>query len=110
MEMGTKDQTQYKINNGIFAKGRLVLEIVKKYVKDNPKITYQELKNIFPDNLQANSQFQFSDIQTVVMKIEDIIYLADTKIAVSREWNRENIQNFINKAGMLGFSIEVSAV
>lgn len=41
---------------------------------------------------------------------EDIIYLADTKIAVSREWNRENIQNFINKAGMLGFGIEVSAV
>lgn len=55
MRMGTKDQTQYKFNNGILAKGRLVLEIVKQYVKDNPKITYQELKNIFPDNLQANS-------------------------------------------------------
>ena len=39
---------------------------------------------------------------------EDIISLDDTKIAVSREWNKGNIQNFINKAGRLGFAIKIS--
>jgi len=68
---------------------------VKHYVKDNPKTTYQKLKHIFTDNLQANRQFQFSDTQTVMVKIkdisekdkkrfflneEDIIYLATQKL------------------------------
>ncbi len=121
--MNTKDQTKYKFNNGIFGKGRLVLEVVKQYMNNNPKVTYYGLKQLFPDELQANSQFQFSDTQAVIIKVEeiaaknkkrfylneeDIISLDDTKIAVSREWNKGNIQNFINKAGRLGFAIKIS--
>lgn len=121
--MSTKDQTQYQFNGEVFGKAPLVLKIVKQYASDNPNITYQELKEIFPDKLQANSEFQFSDTQAVIMKLEeisdkdkkrfyvkkeDIISLCDGEIAVSREWNRGNIQNFINKAGILGYPIEIS--
>ena len=43
------DGHEYKAIN------RTVLAVVKKYITENPEITYQELKKVFPDNLQGST-------------------------------------------------------
>lgn len=115
-----RDFTKYYFDGSTCTKGRLVLAIVSKYVKLNSKTTLNELKNIFPDNLQANTLIQFSNVRVVFENIEkikpneqkrffihenELITLADSVIAVCREWNKENIMNFIKKAKQLDFEI-----
>jgi len=118
-----RDYTKYKFNNNIYGKSRLVQAVVKKFVDDNPDITFDKLKEIFPDTLQSNSKIQFSSIQVVFSKFheipdselkrffhndDEILSLADCEILVSNQWNRENIQNFINAAVELGYLIEIA--
>ena len=43
----SKDKTKYKFNDVIYGKNRLVLEVVKQYIKDNPDISYQQLEDTF---------------------------------------------------------------
>lgn len=47
----TKDSSKYKFEGVEYGKGPLVRAIVSKYVKDNPKTTYKQLKEVFPDEL-----------------------------------------------------------
>ena len=35
-------------------KNRVVLEVIRQYIKQKPHITYQELKDIFHDGLQGS--------------------------------------------------------
>ena len=118
-----KDFTKYNFNGKIYTKGRLVLAIVGKYVALHPQTTFEELKTIFPDKLQSKTSIQFSKIQVVFEKIDviemseqkrffmhELIDLTDSAIAVSKEWNKENIRNFNSKAKRIGFEIlEISA-
>ena len=120
-----KDYTKYSFNEKIYSKGRLVLAIVGKYVAAHPKTTFEGLKTIFPDKLQSETSIQFSKIQVVFEKVNgiemseqkrffmqdnELIDLADSAIAVSKEWNKENIINFIREAKRLNFKIrEISA-
>ena len=120
-----KDFTKYTFNGKIYSKGRLVLAVVGKYVALNPKTTFQELKTIFPDELQSKTSIQFSKIQLVFEKVDviemseqkrffmhdnELVDLADSVIAISKEWNKENIRNFNSKAKRMGFEIlEISA-
>ena len=121
--MNTKDYTKYIFQNKICGKGRLVLEVIKEFVRNNPEITFQKLLEEFPNALQEDTRIQFSDKRVVIAKLgnisekdlkrfhletEDIICLIDAKVVVSREWNLENIKSFIDKAMTLGFDIEVN--
>ena len=120
-----KDFTKYNFNGKIYPKGRLVLAIVGKYVALHPQTTFEELKTMFPDELQSKTSIQFSKIQVVFEKVDvietseqkrffmhdnELIELTDSVIAVSKEWNKENIRNFNSKAKRMGFEIlEISA-
>ena len=120
-----KDFTKYNFNGKIYSKGRLVLAVVGKYVALHSKTTFKELKTIFPDELQSKTSIQFSKIQLVFEKVDvirmseqkrffmhdnELVYLADSVIAISKEWNKENIKNFNSKAKRMGFEIlEISA-
>lgn len=120
-----KDFTKYNFNGKIYTKGRLVLAIVGEYVTVHPQTTFEELKTIFPDELQSKTSIQFSKIQVVFEKVDviemseqkrffmhdnELIDLTDSAIAVSKEWNKENIRNFNSKAKRIGFEIlEISA-
>ena len=121
LEVGTKDYTKYNFQNEVYSKSRLVLEVIKKFVLNNPEITFLKLVKTFPNELQSNTRIQFSDKRVVIMKIEDvtekdqtrfylknedIIFVADTAVVVCREWNWENIRGFIDRATSLGFDIE----
>lgn len=59
------DYTKYQFNEeGSFSKRRLVLKVINQYIVDNPKTTFEELYNLFPDQLQGG--------HGVFKKIEDI--------------------------------------
>jgi len=117
-----RDLRRYKFNGQECGKGRIVLEVVRKYVEQHPEAGFEELKRTFPDDLQkTGAAAQFStDGQCVIKRRKDVtdekrfhmnkkdqIELMGEQVVVSREWNINNIQNFITKAYDLGFEIEM---
>lgn len=116
--ISSKDNSKYKFNGKVLGKGRLVLEVIRKHVEDNPEISFSELERQFPRQTQgSNGVFSTSERANEILvkdkkrnflKPEELIMLADTTvIAVSTEWGIGNIRRFINKAAEQGHKIEV---
>ena len=121
-EQREKDYTKYLFEGEKYGKGRLVLAVLKKYVSENPGISFNDLKMVFPDCLQGESDLQFSGTHVVLSrpekietgemkrffaKDEELIQIQGGKIAVCREWNYQNIQNFIGATAKIGYVITV---
>ena len=113
------DKTQYLFNGNVYGKGRLVLALVKKYVEDNPDITYANLEKIFPKKLEgsrgvfdslekAKEIYNRSNRKRHFIKPEEIIMLKDTKIVVSTQWGIRNINNILKKAKELKYKVDVN--
>ena len=49
-----RDTTRYMFEGNVYLKNRLVLEVVKKYVKDSTQISRDELKQVFSKSLQGS--------------------------------------------------------
>lgn len=115
----SKDYSKFLFEGTEYNKGRLVNKIVKRYVEQNPEITYSKLKADFPDNIQGNT-FGVFDLKSKAediynkwghkrhyIKPEEIIYLKDEVISTCTQWNPVNIDKFIKQAEKLGFKIEL---
>lgn len=111
-----KDTSKYLFDDRQFGKGRLVLEVVKKFIVKNTDITYSELEKAFPKYCQgsagvfstldeASKIFSNTNQKRHFLKPDEIIELGDTKVAVSNQWGVGNIDNFIRKAREHGFEI-----
>ncbi len=110
-----KDTTKYVFQENTYGKSRLVLAVVKAYVKANPRVTCSELGNIFEVGLQGTFGVVIKKEYAIrrcadpekrfFMKPEEEIRLIDGTMCVCTQWGKENINNFINKAKRLGFSI-----
>lgn len=108
-------------------KNKLVLEVVKKYVNDNPTKTYEELKLIFNDKIQGSIGVikNTSDYEQWTMRnntkrffINEPISLNDgNTIYVCTEWGSSyknnsgdliegNFEKFVELSIELGFTIE----
>lgn len=109
---------------GKFTKREMVLQIVKKYIKEFPNTTFNELKITFSrDYLQRFSQYEF--LQPDIEKArnwkdlgEDHVhyFIADKDIIVSGdgvqfvvcvEWDKNNIINVLGIAQALGWKFEI---
>lgn len=113
-----RDNTQYKFNNGIFRKNRLVLAFVSKFVEDNQTLIFSELKQIFSDNLQGstgvinevehvNEKYKNDDNKRHFMRENEILTSSDNiKFVVSTQWGIGNINNIINLAREKGYEVE----
>jgi hypothetical protein len=116
-----RDTTQYMFNGETMGKARLVLALVRRYVRENPGAAFQDVRSAFPDELQADSPILFTKQRCVVARIDDLssagrkrfhvsdgesIELSDGVIVVSREWNRFNIHNILRRAQELGYAVE----
>ena len=103
---------------------RLVWTVVRRYVADHPGMSFDELRKVFPDELQAASELQFSPVRVVVTRLQEIptseakrfhvapgetIVVRDAEVAVSREWNVKNLQFFLERARQLGYGIVVAS-
>ena len=119
-EQRKRDYTKYLFDGEKYGKGRLVLAVLKNYVAENPGISNFDLKMAFPDCLQGDSDMQFSGTRVVLSRVEEIeagemkrfftkdeelIQIQGGKIAVCREWNYQNIQNFIGATAKIGYVI-----
>lgn len=109
---------------GKYTKREMVLQIVKKYIKEFPDTTFDELRATFSrDYLQRFSQYEF--LQPDVEKArnwktlgEDHVhyFIADKDIIVSGdgvqfvvcvEWDKNNIVNVLGIAQALGWNFEI---
>jgi len=44
-----RDYTQYTFDGQTSGKGRLVLALVQRYLRDNPGATFSDLRAVFPE-------------------------------------------------------------
>ena len=102
-----RDLTKYQYKGQELGKGRLVLEVVKDYVKNNPEFTFDELIEVFPNELQgsintierledAKDRHKKSGYKRHYLNESEIIMLKDGPIAVCSQWGIGNIDNFRN--------------
>ncbi len=121
-----KDYTKYVIDKSAkaYGKARMVHEVIRLYVARHPKVTYNELQDIFPKKwrgvarsengcfirkAQAVQQKEDSGYTRHFVKDEDIIALADSEIAVSTQWGVGNIDYFVkgvNSSKKIGVKIK----
>ena len=108
--------SKYTFENNPYGKGRLVLAVVKSYVSNKLGTSFNDLQELFPKHLQGSSCVfnLYSDAQDVYertghkrhfIKSDEIIKLSDCEIAVSTEWGKGNIDDFIAATQSLGYEI-----
>lgn len=115
----SKDYSKFIFNGEEFNKGRLVNEVVRFFVEQNPDITYRKLKTYYPDEIQG-SKFGVFDLTSNAediynrwghkrhyIKPNELIHLEDEIISTCTQWNPNNISKFIEKSKELGFEIEL---
>jgi len=109
-----RDKTKYMFEGKVYAKNRLVLAIIKKYIEQN-NTNYENLAKVFDKSLQGSlgvielydNAVKVSDAKKrYFLKDEDIITLQGVKIVVCTQWGIFNIVKFIKQAQSLGFNIE----
>lgn len=110
-----KDATKYFFNNKVnLGKRHLVLEIIKFYVNQNPKITLDKLQKIFPMALRQGSLQIVSDINDInddrryFIKDNELLILHGKKVTVCNQWGVGNIEPFIDYVtSKLGYKVEI---
>lgn len=113
-----RDFTKYTFNNSIYSKSKLVHAVISQYVEDYPETTFNKLKSVFPDELQAfslpvfmkwdeaNNKYHDKNPKRFYIKNEMKISLYDCDIATCNQWGVDNINNLINRAIDIGYKIE----
>jgi hypothetical protein len=114
----TRDKTKYLFNDKLLGKGRLVFEVVKQFIKENQHLTFEEIKEKFPSNLQGstgvlntlafvNQKYNGSKKKRHFIDKNDILTSADgIEFLVSTEWGIGNINKFVELARSENFDIQ----
>jgi len=109
-----KDFTKYIFNGQKFGKNRLVLAVIKDFVNHNPGMTYNQLKEKFPDTLQGTETFTTEaeakrkrDRRNFISQ-DELIELTDTTIAVSSQWGIGNTTKFIDHCKRMNIDIKIA--
>jgi hypothetical protein len=111
-----RDYTKLQFDGVPYPKSRFVHAVMRDYVQKNPAITYDQLKEIFPDSLQgalgvfvlldeAISHFKRTGYKRYFMEPDEILDLESAKIAVCNQWGGSidpsktsgNIPVFLNR-------------
>ncbi|MBP7434092.1 hypothetical protein KA996_11165, partial [bacterium] len=111
------DHTKYDFNGKkSLHKNRMVFEVVKKFVEDNPNVSLIELQRVFNRQLQGGMEvvekkqnLSGDKLRRYFIKNNEIISLSNgDKIAVTTEWGMGNIHKFLKKSQELGYEIKES--
>lgn len=117
-----RDNTKYSIDGGknFFGKGRIVREIVACFVKKHSGLTFEQLSQIFPDNLQgsygvlrtisdiASSSQNKKDLKSRYTMSSDEYILSSSdgiRFVVSNQWGSYNFVNFLDHIKKMGWII-----
>ena len=110
-----RDTTRYMFESNVYLKNRLVLAVVRAYLRDNPDITREELKNVFPKSLQGSigvveyveeAAMRGDYMVRFFAKPEEVLHLVNGDMYVCSQWGILNIPNFIKIAEQLEYHIE----
>jgi hypothetical protein len=112
--LSKKDHSKFVFNGIELTKGRLVLEVVRKYANDNPAVNYEQLESVFPKKLQGSmgvfakksdaiEKAEKTGSKRHYLKEDEIIKLADCDIAVCTQWGANNIPNIMSVFKKLGY-------
>lgn len=112
-------RTKYIFEGNSYTMGQLALEIVKNYVGANSNITYNTLKNTFPQKLDFDGKpiirrvSELSDAELngrpkrAYVNADDIISLIDANdICVNSQWTKKDMPSFLETARKLGYNIQ----
>ena len=116
----------YQINciNGVFEEGKLALAVLQDYCSKN-ECTFNELKEIFPDEVQGDKDYIKQKIggntgvfdtlaeakdREDYFALLDPITIKDATIVVSTCWGERNLPLFIEKAEAIGYTISLVAI
>lgn len=108
-----RDKTRYMFDGKVLPKNRLVLAIVKQFVKDNNP-NFVVLQQTFDKSLQGSLNVVDTIENAKKIKdcekryfIKDAFVLKDgTDVVVCTQWGIFNIVKFIKQATMLGYKID----
>lgn len=115
----SKDTSKYLFQGMTLGKGRLVLEVVKEFIKRNPLLVFAQLKEKFPSELQGSigiineteyidEKYSHTPIKRHFLKEDEILKSHDSiEFAVCSQWGIGNIHNILEIAKKEGFEIEV---
>ena len=116
IEPSGRDNTHYMFNGRIYGKNRLVLAVVREYVRTHTGVTVQQLKQTFDKSLQGSlgvvmecneAKSRSSDYQNrFFVKSDEIVHLIDGNMYVCTQWGIGNLPNFLHRAEQLGFEIK----
>ena len=113
-----RDNSKFTFNGEAYGKGPLARTVVAQYVKDNPSITYKQLKEVFPDSLlkrfgifqeEKSAREIAKKGERYFFKEGHIIKLKENNIVVCNQFTTDNIQPFLKVAKNLGYNIKLSA-
>ena len=117
-----RDNSKYSIDGGrvFLGKGRIVREIVACFIKQHPNLTFGQLSQIFPDNLQgsygvlrtmsdiaSSSQNKKDLMLRYTMSSEESILTSSDgiKFVVSNQWGAYNFINFLDHIKKMGWIV-----
>lgn len=107
------DYSRYLFEGQSYGKSRLVLAVVKAYVRDNSPLSSTFLKTVFEDKIQGSTgviatpdvaRGKRQDYQKRYF-VKEPINTRDGVVWVCTQWGIGNIDKFITKASSLGYSI-----
>lgn len=112
----SKDASKYVFEGREFGKGRLVLEVVRKYAEMHPSLGFQGLLEAFPKTCQGSlgvfsTDQEAREIQERTGRSRhfispaDLVKLSDCTVAVCNQWGVGNIDRFLTRAMDLGYRI-----
>ncbi|MBR1447460.1 MAG: hypothetical protein IJ588_01780 [Prevotella sp.] len=116
-----RDTTKYSIDGGMnyFGKGKFVREIVAAYLSAHPSITFVQLEQVFPDELQGsygvvrrlddiyNSDHNLKDLLTrYVMDEDKLLRTKDgVRFAVCNQWGSFNFPHILDLLDKWGWNV-----
>jgi hypothetical protein len=114
-----RDNSKYSFNgeNGL-GKSRVVLAVIRQYVKDHPKGSLTKLQEVF-DSKTIQPRFgvieEISKAKTHIknkrerhfFKESDILKVGDKKCVVTNQWSAEALKPILKIAKDLGYKIQV---
>lgn len=116
-----RDTSKYSIDGSKekFGKGKFVREVVARFVKMNPTLTFNQLKQVFPDNLQGSygvlrtldeikiSTHDKKDLESRYVMDEDkqLTSSDGIKFVVCNQWGTYNFTNILPLLEKWGWTV-----
>lgn len=110
-----RDKTRYSLDGVTYLKNRFVWAVVNKYIQEHQNITYDELIAVFGDKNQGSfgvvrrvdsEIVEKNPIRYFCKRDDDLLAIADGKVAVCNQWSKSTVINIFNMAVQLGYSVE----